>query len=119
MSVAKSSLKVKPQPSISEKKLREILDESTERLRSLFATYRPITGENAPGLRFECTISDFLDGKKLWLPVEMLKSKKFCAIVNCGSIDKFCQKFLPSQDAEKARDAVFRYIIRLRCKHDF
>lgn len=119
MPVAKSSLKVRPQQQISEKKLKEILEEDKRRLQSLLATYRPITGENAPGLRFECVITDFLKGKKLWLPVEMLKEKKFCAIIKCGSIEAFCDKYMPDFDQEKARDAVFRYLIRLRCKHDF
>lgn len=119
MPVAKSSLKVRPQQQISDKKLKEILAEDKRRLKSLLASYRPITGENAPGLRFECVITDFLNGKKLWLPVEMLKEKKFCAIIKCGSIETFCDKYMPDFDQEKARDAVFRYLIRLRCKHDF
>ena len=119
MPVAKSSLEVRPQQQISDKKLKEILAENTRRLESLLASYRPITGENAPGLRFECVITDFLNGKKLWLPVEMLKEKKFCAIIKCGSIEAFCEKYMPDFDQEKARDAVFRYLIRLRCKHDF
>lgn len=119
MPAAKSSLKVRPQQQISDKKLKEILAEDKRRLKSLLASYRPITGENAPGLRFECVITDFLNGKKLWLPVEMLKEKKFCAIIKCGSIEAFCDKYMPDFDQEKARDAVFRYLIRLRCKHDF
>ena len=119
MPVAKSSSKVRPQQQISDKKLKEILEEDKRRLQSLLASYRPITGENAPGLRFECVITDFLNGKKLWLPVEMLKEKKFCAIIKCGSIEVFCDKYMPDFDQEKARDAVFRYLIRLRCKHDF
>ena len=119
MPVAKSSLKVRPQQQISDKKLKELLEEDKRRLTSLLASYRPITGENAPGLRFECVIEDFLKGKKLWLPVEMLKEKKFCAIIKCGSISAFCEKYMPDLDQEKARDAVFRYLIRLRCKHDF
>ena len=50
MPVAKSSLKVRPQQQISDKKLKEILEEDKRRLQSLLASYRPITGENAPGL---------------------------------------------------------------------
>ena len=119
MPVAKSTLKVQPQQQLSEEELKEILEEDKRRLKSLLATYRPITGENAPGLRFECVIEDFLKGKKLWLPVEMLKEKKFCAIIKCGSISAFCEKYMVDYDQEKARDAVFRYLIRLRCKHDF
>lgn len=119
MPVAKSTLKVRPQQQLSEKKLKEILAEDKRRLKSLLASYRPITGENAPGLRFKCVIEDFLKGKKLWLPVEMLKEKKFCAIIKCGSISAFCEKYMADLDQEKARDAVFRYLIRLRCKHDF
>ena len=99
--------------------LQTILAEDKRRLESLLATYRPITGENAPGLRFECVIEDFLNGKQLWLPVEMLKEKKFCAIINCGSIAAFCERYMADYDQEKSRDAVFRYLIRLRCKHDF
>lgn len=99
--------------------LQTILAEDKRRLESLLATYRPITGENAPGLRFECVIEDFLNGKQLWLPVEMLKEKKFCAIINCGSIAAFCERYMGDYDQEKSRDAVFRYLIRLRCKHDF
>lgn len=119
MPVAKSSLKVRPQQQISDKKLKEILAENTRRLESLLASYRPITGENAPGLRFESQMPDFLNGKKLWLPVEMLKEKKFCAIIKCGSIQAFIEKYMADYDPDKARDAVFRYLIRLRCKHDF
>ena len=119
MPVTKSSLKVRPQQQISDKKLKEILAEDTKRLKSLFATYRPITGENAPGLRFELQMPDFLQGKKLYLPVEMLKEKKFCAIIKCGSIQAFIEKYMADYDPAKARDAIFRYLIRLRCKHDF
>lgn len=119
MPAAKSSVKVRPQQKISEKKLKEILAEDTKRLKSLFATYRPITGENAPGLRFELQMPDFLQGKKLYLPVEMLKEKKFCAIIKCGSIQAFIEKYMADYDPAKARDAIFRYLIRLRCKHDF
>jgi hypothetical protein len=119
MPAAKSSVKVRPQQKISEKKLKEILAEDTKRLKSLFATYRPITGENAPGLRFELQMPDFLQGKTLYLPVEMLKEKKFCAIIKCGSIQAFIEKYMADYDPAKARDAIFRYLIRLRCKHDF
>lgn len=112
-------MEVRSEQQISDKMLQEILAEDKRRLQSLLATYRPITGENTPGLRFECVIEDFLQGKKLWLPVEMLQEKKFCAIIKCGSIEAFCEKYMADQDLEKARDAVFRYLIRLRCKHDF
>ena len=119
MPEVKSTLKVQPQLQLSDEELKEILEDDKRRLKSLLATYRPITGENAPGLRFECVIEDFLKGKELWLPVEMLKEKKFCAIIKCGSISVFCEKYMADLDQEKARDAVFRYLIRLRCKHDF
>lgn len=119
MAVAKSTLNIKKEAGISDKKLKEILEADEERLKKLFSSYKPITGENAPGLRFMIALDDFLDGKKMWLPVEMLKSKKFCAIIKCGSIAAFCEKYLSNENQEQARDAVFRYIVRLRCKHDF
>ncbi len=112
-------MEIRSEKQLPEKELKEVLSENKRRLKILLATYRPITGENAPGLRFECQLSDFLNGKLLWLPVEMLKEKKFCAIIKCGSIEAFCEKYMADSDREKARDAVFRYLIRLRCKHDF
>ncbi len=119
MAETRSTLRIKHDEGISDQRLDKILKLNEKRIKELFSSYRPITGENAPGLRFEVTIEDFLDGRKLYLPVEMLSSKKFCAIIKCGSIEAFCKKFLSKVDAEQARDAVFRFIIRLRCKHDF
>ena len=119
MSLAKSSLHIKQQAGISDKKLAEIMAVDEERMKDLFTSYRPITGENAPGVRFAFAFEDFLDGKKLWLPVEMLKSKKFRALVKCGSFTVFIKKYLPHEDPEQAREAVLRFFLRLRCKHDF
>ncbi len=106
-------------PRIPAKLLDKVLADSNSRLSVLFTHYNPITGEKAPGQRARIVISDFMQGKALYIPVQMLRSRFIRALINCGSIEAYVRKHLPGADFSRARKAVWRRFIRLRCKHDF
>ena len=111
---------IRRQKEIPQALLASILQEDEKRLAVLNACYNPITGSQAPGMRFEMTIEDFLDGQKLFLPVEMLLEPFICALMNCGSFELFIYRFMGQDvDYETCREMVVRHFIRLRCKHDF
>lgn len=100
--------------------LEIILAENQKRLDVLQRRYNPVTGQDAPGMRFETFIADFLGGEKLFLPVEMLMEPFIVALLNCGSFQEYIHKFLPKDgDYNTQREAVLRNFIRLRCKYDF
>lgn len=105
----------------------EMVAEDKKRLHVLFTPYDPLAGRNAPGKRFRVVLSDFMNGKELWLPLPMLRSKFIRALVNCGSIDAYIRKYKKggfvnggiAAVSPKAREAVIRRYCRVRCKHDF
>lgn len=100
--------------------LQGIIDEDDVRLSRLKASYKPVTGENAPGLRAELRIADFLNGKPQFIPVEMLAEDFILALFSCGSFRGYILKYLPDEDDYEAqRETVIRHYIRLRCKYDF
>lgn len=117
--MAKKKETIQKQPRIPAEVLSYMLVENMARACTLLQRYNPVTGENAPGVRVAVTIKDLLGGQTLYLPVEMFKSKTFRVIYNLGSIDAYIQKYMSDQNQEKARTAVMRKLIRLRCKHDF
>lgn len=118
-------------PRMPKAALDKMIAESGRRIRTLFTPYDPLTGRNAPGKRVVVTLSDFMGGKKLYLPLPMLKSKFIRALINCGSIDAYVAKYYTdsarrspvgryhSAANPRAREAVIRRFCRLRCKHDF
>jgi len=107
------------QPSISKKLLHKIIQEDARRMTVLFQRYNPLTGENAPGIRARVLISDFMGGKALYLPTTMLRSRFVRVLIGYGSIEAYVKAKMPWADYEKARKAVWRRFIRIRCKHDF
>ena len=107
------------QPQIPAKLLAKIMAEDERRMGVLFTEYNPLTGEKAPGKRACCTITDFMGGKQLFIPIAMLRSRFVRALIKCKSIEAYVRKYLPQADYRKARKAVWRRFIRLRCKHDF
>lgn len=111
--------RIKKEAKIPTALLVDMLAKSVARMRTLFTRYNPITGKNAPGIRVEVVIKDYLDGQKIWVPVEMFRSRFFRVLVNIGSINEYVRKKMPNQNPVKARKAVVRKLIRLRCKHDF
>ena len=115
-----SLVATKRQSDIPNDLLKGMLTENERRVAVLMRTYKPITGEGAPGMRFEFRLTDFLDGQKLYLPVEMLAENFIKALVNCGSFDGYIQRYLPDDgDYDTQFEAVMRYFIWLRCKYDF
>lgn len=110
---------IKEQDAIPAKLAREILVEDRRRMSVLMDSYDPMTGENAPGVRFSCVIADFLGGQKLYLPVAMLKSRFIRMLVKCGSVSAYVAAYMPGHNLTAAREAVVRRFCRLRCKHDF
>ena len=99
--------------------LTRIIAMNMIRLKSLLTRYNPITGKDAPGKRVRVVLADFMNGEELWIPVETFRSKFFRALVNCGSIEAYVERFMPDENKEKSRLAVLHRFLYLRCKHDF
>lgn len=112
-------VKTHKQPTMPKKLLGKIISENIRRMSVLFTGYNPLTGENAPGLRARVVIKDFMMGKPLYLPMPMLRSRFVRVLIHYGSIDEYVKAKMPHANKEKARKAVWRRFIRLRCKHDF
>ncbi|MBR5689821.1 MAG: terminase, partial [Prevotella sp.] len=112
---------IKKQKSIPAKLLKEMTEENLKRMAWLKYKYNPVTGENAPGRRAVVAISDFLDGKPMYLPEQMLEHPFVKVLISCGSFKKYIERYLLQQgyDEEAMRETCVRYFIRLRCKHDF
>lgn len=111
--------KVRKQQKIPLALLVQLLAEDQKRMKELFTPYNPLTGKDAPGQRIRVVLTDFFMGRELWVPIHMFCSKFFRALVNCGSVDKYVRMYMSDNDPKKAREAVIRRYIRLRCKHDF
>ena len=107
------------QPVIPKKLLEKIIQEDIRRMSVLFTRYNPLTGEKAPGVRARVVISDFMGGKALYIPIQMLRSRFVRALIHYGSIEAYVKNKLKDGDYERARKAVWRRFVRLRCKHDF
>lgn len=107
------------QSRIPAKLLERMLAEDERRMGVLFTRYDPITGERAPGQRARIVIADFMEGRALFIPLPMLRSRFVRVLINCNSVEAYVRKYLPGVDLAKARKAVIRRFIRLRCKHDF
>lgn len=104
---------------IPKKVLDAVLLKDQKRMSTLLKRYDPITGRDAPGKRFVCVINDFLNGAILYLPIQMLDDPFIRALVNCGSIEVYINKYMPGGDVRNCREAVIRRFCRIRCKHDF
>ena len=118
--VMPTTVNIKRQTDIPDSLLQDMLAEDERRLAVLMRTYNPITGKDAPGMRFEFLLSDFLDGRTLYMPVEMLAEPFIKVLINCGSFDLYINRYLPDDgDYNQQREAVMRHFIWLRCKHDF
>jgi uncharacterized protein YifN (PemK superfamily) len=99
--------------------LNRLIREDSKRVNALLKRYDPLTGKGAPGKRFKCVISDFLNGEEEFLPVQMLDSKFIRALIKCGSIEGYIKRYMPDCDLANSREAVTRRLCRIRCKHDF
>lgn len=113
-------VKTTKQPTIPKRLLEKIISEDSRRKAVLFKGYNPLSGENAPGKRARIVISDFMGGKPLFIPVEMLRIRFVRVLIHYGSIEAYVKAKMPAGiNYAKARKAVWRRFIRLRCKHDF
>ena len=65
----------KKQPKMPKALFDSMLAADKARIRVLFTAYDPLTGRGAPGKRVVVTLSDFMGGKRLYLPIAMLKSR--------------------------------------------
>ena len=115
----KKKADIRQQKQIPMEVLTFLIVENMSRMRALFTTYNPITGKNAPGRRVKIVIRDYLNGQEQWVPVEMMRSRFFRVLVNCGSFEAYIRKYMPDADPERMRLAVVRRYLRLRCRHDF
>ena len=105
---------------MSQSAIQTALQENAKRLSFLTRSYNPVTGQNAPGLRAEVTIADFLDGQKQYIPVEMFQEDFILALLNAGSFDNYIDRFMPEDvDYDLQREQLVRHYTRLRCKYDF
>lgn len=110
---------IRQQRKIPKKLFDEIIREDKKRMKVLFIRYDPLTGKDAPGKRICVRLTDFFGGQDLWVPIQMMRSRFFRALLNCGSISKYIEKHFQGYNPVKAREAVIRKYCRLRCKHDF
>ena len=118
MAVSKE-IEVREKQHIPAKLLAEIKAENEKRLRKLLMTYNPLTGEGTPQKRCAVTLTDYLGGKRLYVPLKMLEEEPFArALVASGSIDGYIAKYMGDYDARYARTSVWRRWERLRCKYD-
>lgn len=115
----KKQVTIRQQKKIPMEVLAHLIVTNMARMRMLFDTYNPITGKNAPGRRVRVVIKDYLNGQEQWVPVEMFRSRFFRVLVNSGSFEAYIRKYMAGDNPERARKAVLRRYLRLRCKHDF
>lgn len=91
-----------------------------ERIDVLFRPYSPLTGENAPGVRFLFSLEELWDSRTIYLPQEMLCEHFILDLMACGSIRAYINKHLPdTEDYERTSDLLMKRFIRMRCKYDF
>ena len=97
---------------------QDIIVENNKRLQTLLQKYNPVTGENAPGLRAEMVLDDFLGVQ--YIPAEMLAEDFILALMKCRSMHKYIETYLPDTgEYDLQYEAVVRHYVRLRCKYDF
>ena len=115
-----STVAIYKQREIPDDLFLHMMEEDEKRLAVLQKKYNPVTGENAPGLRCELIIADFLGGRSQFVPVEMLSEDFILAIMKCGSFYGYIQRYLPADDDYDVQyETVVRHYVRLRCKYDF
>lgn len=114
---------IKKQKEIPRQVLDSMLAENDKRMEVLMFKYNPVTGEKAPGLRAEMTLTDFLGGRTTYIPVEMFSERFIRVLYNCGSFATYIERYLDddnlSSDYDSKKETVLRTYIRLRCKYDF
>lgn len=100
--------------------VKAIKVENIKRKENLFlARFNPVTGEGAGGKRFSCIIKDYLNGKQIFLPVEMLeKENNVSRIIQCGSFSDFALTYFGTNE-ENIVNLIFEDFEYLRCKYDF
>lgn len=120
MTTAEESTVIRRQRDMPQKMFADCLSLNEQRMAVLDDRYNPVTGEGAPGDRFEFALTDFLDGQPVFLPVGMLDEPFILLLIECRSFGSFIKRCLPvSDDPEAQLEALVREFTRLRCKHDF
>ena len=89
-------VKTTKQPTIPKRLLEKIISEDSRRKAVLFKGYNPLSGENAPGKRARIVISDFMGGKPLFIPVEMLRIRFVRVLIHYGSIEAYVKAKMPA-----------------------
>jgi hypothetical protein len=111
---------IKKELTIPKDVLIHILKQNDERLQALFKRYNPVTSEGLFGKRVKFVLSDYIDGAPSYIPFQMLENEPFVvALMNCGSFDKYVEKYMSDFDTKISRETVVRRFLRLRCKYDF
>lgn len=91
-----------------------------QRIDALFRPYDPLTGENAPGVRFCFSLKELWGGKTIYLPQEMAHEAFILDLMDCGSIEAYMQRYCQdAEDVEHTKDLLMKRFIRMRCKYDF
>jgi hypothetical protein len=96
----------------------EMLRENEQRRRTLFPTYNPLTGEGAPGRRRAFSLTDFMGGATLFLPLEMFSVGTIYRLARAGSVEAFCWDTY-GEYSDDLRSTVVEEFLRLRSKYDF
>ena len=91
-----------------------------ERIETLFRPYNPLTGENAPGVRFYFSLKEMDNSVTIYLPQEMLRERYILQLMDSGSIEAYIDKYIPDcEDYKRTTDILMKRYVRLRCKYDF
>ena len=91
-----------------------------QRIDALLRPYSPLTGENAPGVRFCFSLEELWESRTIYLPQEMVHERFILDLMSCGSIAAYIDKYLPdTDDYARMADLLMKRFIRLRCKYDF
>ena len=106
--------------SVTDKQIREIIEENERRLITLNADFDPITGENAPGERRHLCIQDFPIPVQN-VPVQMFDDPLVARIHECGSIQNYLDTTDDFDDCEELPtvDDMRMMLFRIRFSEDF
>lgn len=98
--------------------IEQLIAENDRRNAVKHAAYNPLTGEGAPLERRLLEIADYALPSQ-WVPVAMFDNLLIQRLAECGSIKRFCSKYLKVPFSAEIKEKVVRQIIRVRNKHDF
>lgn len=103
----------------------DIIAANDRRNAAMFAPFNPVTGEGGIGSRVCVQIADYPIPTQ-YLPEAMTANTFVRRVVEAGSVDAFCRRYLTDEDGEAIgaptsaqMDYVIQEFTRIRCRYDF